>query len=86
LGEELFWGWFAPGPFDSQDELKPRPRKERRRTDPPFANSAFRFEVCEKFAAEVLRTSLSDALRMTSVEQKSGEKRRGRADPPAESQ
>jgi len=20
LGEELFWGWFAPGPFDSQDE------------------------------------------------------------------
>jgi hypothetical protein len=25
LGEELFWGWFAPGPFGSaQDRLKPR--------------------------------------------------------------
>jgi hypothetical protein len=43
LGEGLFWGWFAPGPFDSQgepfnsqDELKPRPPKERRRADPPF--------------------------------------------------
>jgi hypothetical protein len=67
LGEELFLGWFASGPFGSaQDKLKPRPPEERRRKDGPFANSAFRFEACEKFAAEVLRTSLSDALRMTA--------------------
>ena len=80
LGEELSWGWFAPGSFDSQDEpfgrtqgepfgwtqgkpfgaqgnLKPRPPEEWRRADPPFANITFRFEACEKFAAEVLRTS-----------------------------
>ena len=74
LGEELFWGGFAPGPFGSQGEpfgaqgnLKPRPPEEWRRADPPFANITFRFEACEKFSAEVLRTSLSDALRMTSV-------------------
>jgi hypothetical protein len=29
LGEELFWGWFAPGPFGSaQDKLKPGAPKE----------------------------------------------------------
>src|SRR5258705_3959142 len=74
IGEELFWEWFAPGsleaqaePFGSQGNLKPRPPEEWRRADPPFANITFRFEACEKFSAEVLRTSLSDALRMTSV-------------------
>src|SRR5882762_4011562 len=54
-------------PFGSQGNLKPRPPEEWRRADPLFANITFRFEACEKFAAEVLRTSLSDALRMTSV-------------------
>ena len=43
IGGRIVLGWFAPGPFDSQgepfeaqDELKPRPPKERRRADPLF--------------------------------------------------
>ncbi len=34
MGGRIVLGWFAPGSFDSQDELKPRPPKERRRVDP----------------------------------------------------
>jgi len=34
IGGRIVLGWFAPGSFDSQGELKLRPPKERRRADP----------------------------------------------------